>query len=67
MHKAAQALGLAPSQVVMVGDTSLDIRSAKAAGAQAVGVLCGLGMLGDLTQADLILATTADLAAHLLD
>ncbi len=67
VQKAAEALGLAPSQVVMVGDTSLDVRSAKAAGAQAVGVLCGLGMLDDLTQADLILATTADLAAHLLD
>jgi hypothetical protein len=29
-------------------------------------VLCGLGLLEDLEQADLILATTADLAAHLL-
>ncbi|MDH7488441.1 MAG: AI-2E family transporter [Anaerolineae bacterium] len=67
VQKAAEALGLTPSQVVMVGDTSLDIRSAKAAGAQTVGVLCGLGMLGDLMQADLILTTTADLAAHLLD
>jgi len=67
VQKAAQALGLAPSQVVMVGDTALDIRSAKAAGAQAVGVLCGLGMLGDLTQADLLLATTADPAAPLLE
>lgn len=67
VQKAAEALGLAPSQVVMVGDTSLDIRSAKAAGAQAVGVLCGLGMRNDLERADLILATTADLTTHLLD
>ncbi len=67
VRKAAEALGLSPSQVVMVGDTSLDVRSAKAAGAQAVGVLCGLGMLDDLKQADLILTTTADLAQHLLD
>ena len=63
--KAAQALGLPPSQTLMVGDTSLDVKSAKKAGAQAVGVLCGLGMLEDLAQADLILATTSDLAAHL--
>ena len=66
VQKAAEALGLSPAQVVMVGDTSLDVRSAKAAGAQAVGVLCGLGMLDDLKHADLILATTADLAPHLL-
>lgn len=65
MLKAAQALGLSPSQTLMVGDTSLDVKSAKKAGAQAVGVLCGLGMLEDLKQADLILATTSDLAAHL--
>lgn len=67
VQKAAEALGLSPAEVVMVGDTSLDIRSAKAAGAQAVGVLCGLGMLDDLRHADLILATTADLVSHLLD
>jgi predicted PurR-regulated permease PerM/phosphoglycolate phosphatase-like HAD superfamily hydrolase len=65
VQKAALALGLTPAQTLMVGDTSLDVRSAKKAGAQAVGVLCGLGMLEDLTEADLILATTADLAAHL--
>jgi len=65
--KAADALGLPPEQCVLVGDTSPDVRSAKAAGAQAVGVLCGLGLLEDLEQADLILASTADLAAHLLD
>lgn len=65
--KAAEALGLPPEQCLMVGDTSPDVRSAKRAGAQAAGVLCGLGLLEDLEQADLILATTADLAAHLLD
>jgi len=65
VRKAALALGLTPAQTLMVGDTSLDVKSAKKAGAQAVGVLCGLGMLEDLKQADLILATTSDLAAHL--
>lgn len=67
VRKAADALGLPPEQCVLVGDTRPDVRSAKAAGAQAVGVLCGLGMLEDLEQADLILASTSDLAAHLLD
>ncbi len=65
--KAAAALGLRPEQCVLVGDTTPDVRSAKAAGAQAVGVLCGLGLPEDLSQADLILASTADLAAHLMD
>jgi phosphoglycolate phosphatase-like HAD superfamily hydrolase len=65
--KAARALGLSPQETIMVGDTSLDMRSAKAAGAQAVGVLCGLGMVDDLERADLIIAHTSDLAPHLLD
>jgi len=43
------------------------VRSAKAAGAQAVGVLCGMGLLEDLLKADLILASTADLGPYLLD
>jgi len=65
--KAAQALNLPPEQCLMVGDTSPDVRSAKRAGAQAAGVLCGLGTLDDLKSADLILASTADLSSHLLD
>jgi phosphoglycolate phosphatase-like HAD superfamily hydrolase len=64
---AAKALNLPPEQCLMVGDTSPDVRSAKRAGAQAVGVLCGLGVLDDLKNADLILVSTADLASHLLD
>lgn len=66
VRKAAMALGLTPAQTLMVGDTSLDVKSAKKAGAQAVGVLCGLGMLEDLAQADLILATTSDLTPYLI-
>lgn len=65
IRHAANLLGLSPSQCVMVGDTSLDIRSAKAAGAYAIGVLCGFGEREELLRAgaDLVLENTSDLAA----
>ena len=49
----------------MVGDTAVDMRSAKAAGAFAVGVLCGFGEREELLNAgaDLVLEYTSDLAA----
>ena len=47
---AAVRLSLLPEQCVMVGDTGVDVRSAKAAGALAVGVLCGFGERQDLAQ-----------------
>ncbi|MEA3337527.1 MAG: AI-2E family transporter [Chloroflexota bacterium] len=62
---AADQLGVFPDDVVMVGDTLVDIRSAKAAGTLAVGVLCGFGEREDFQQADLVLETTADLAEWL--
>jgi phosphoglycolate phosphatase-like HAD superfamily hydrolase len=62
---AAGRLGIAPKNVVMVGDTEADVRSAQAAGALAVGVLCGFGDRADLKQADLVLAGTAELAEWL--
>jgi phosphoglycolate phosphatase-like HAD superfamily hydrolase len=58
-------LGVAPSHVVMVGDTTADVRAAQSAGALAVGVLCGFGDRADLKRADLVLASTADLAEWL--
>jgi HAD superfamily hydrolase (TIGR01549 family) len=55
--QAIDCLGLAPSHCVMVGDTRVDIVSAKAAGAYAVGVLCGFGEREELLEAgaDLVL------------
>ena len=52
----------------MIGDTTVDIRAGKAAGAQTVGVLCGFGEEGELRRvgADLILPSTADVEAELL-
>ena len=64
---AAQQLDLPPSACLMVGDTTVDIRAGKAAGAQTVGVLCGFGEEIELRRAgaDLILDSTSELPAHL--
>lgn len=66
---AAERLGVEPGTCLMVGDTTVDIRAGRAAGAQTAGVLCGFGTRRELTRAgaDLILATTADLAAVLTE
>jgi HAD superfamily hydrolase (TIGR01549 family) len=58
---AAEQLGVAVERCLMVGDTVVDVRAAKAAGAYAVGVLCGFGERGDLGGADSILENTAEL------
>ena len=65
VRAAARKLGLPLAQCVMVGDTGVDVRAAKAAGALAVGVLCGFGEEADLRSADLVLATTAKLTEWL--
>lgn len=64
---AAQALGMAPEDCVMVGDTIVDIKSGKSAGAQTVAVLCGFGTEKELARvgADLILKTTPDIQSYL--
>lgn len=65
---AAQKMGVAPHHCVMIGDTPVDIRAGKSAGAQTVGVLCGFGTKKELRQqgADLILPATPDLSTILL-
>jgi phosphoglycolate phosphatase len=52
----------------MVGDTTVDIRAARAAGAQSVGVLCGFGERDELERAgaNLILESTAQIPEILL-
>lgn len=40
---AAQKMNVAPENCLMIGDTTVDIRAGKSAGAQTVGVLCGFG------------------------
>jgi phosphoglycolate phosphatase-like HAD superfamily hydrolase len=65
---AAEQMGISPKECVMVGDTTVDIRAGKAAGAQTVGVLCGFGEERELVRfgADMILSTTGLLAEHIL-
>lgn len=59
---AAQKMGVAPEACLMIGDTTVDMRAGKSAGAQTVGVLCGFGEEEELkrTGADLILKSTAE-------
>ena len=65
---AAQKMGVKPEECLMIGDTTVDIRAGKSAGAQTVGVLCGFGEEPELKKqgADVILKTTSDLAGLLL-
>lgn len=48
---AARLLGVSVERCVMVGDTTVDVRSARRAGAWAVAVLCGFGNRGELERA----------------
>jgi HAD superfamily hydrolase (TIGR01509 family) len=65
---AAQKMGVPPEACLMIGDTTVDVRAGKAAGAQTISVLCGFGEEDELRRRnpDLILPSTADLADALL-
>ncbi|HRK89206.1 MAG TPA: HAD family hydrolase [Anaerolineales bacterium] len=64
---AADKLGVAPENCLMIGDTTVDIRAGKSAGAQTVGVLCGFGEEPELRKmgADEILGDTTELVGLL--
>jgi N-acetyl-D-muramate 6-phosphate phosphatase len=66
---AAKTLKVPPENCLMVGDTTVDIRAGRKAGAQTVGVLCGFGEENELRQrgADLILSSTAELVQVLTE
>jgi HAD superfamily hydrolase (TIGR01549 family) len=57
---AARKMGVKPEECLMIGDTTVDIRAGKAAGAQTVGVLCGFGEEKELRDmgANLIISNT---------
>ncbi len=63
VHEAAKQLGVSVRRCLMVGDTTVDIRAAQAAGARSIGVLCGFGSREGLERAgaDRILETTGEL------
>jgi len=60
---AAQKMSVSPENCLMIGDTTVDIRAGKAAGAQTVGVLCGFGEESELKNfgADAIIEDTTKL------
>jgi phosphoglycolate phosphatase-like HAD superfamily hydrolase len=60
---AAERLGVPAETCLMIGDTKVDIRAGRAAGAQTIGVLCGFGAEEELIKAGahLLLKSTADL------
>jgi phosphoglycolate phosphatase len=64
---AAERMGVDPAACLMIGDTTIDVRTGLAAGAQTIGVLCGFGTQRDLKEAGagLILRTTSDLLSVL--
>jgi phosphoglycolate phosphatase-like HAD superfamily hydrolase len=64
---AARALAVPPTRCAMVGDTTVDIKSARRAGAFAVAVLCGFGERDELERAGahLVLSSPVDLPAAL--
>lgn len=66
---AAQQMGVNARECLMIGDTTVDMRAGKSAGAQTVGVLCGFGEEPELIKkgADMILKTTSELANLLLN
>lgn len=69
IQKAAEEMGVRPEECLMIGDTTVDIRAGRAAGAQTAGLLCGFGQEEELRRAgaDIILPTPFDLIRVLLD
>jgi phosphoglycolate phosphatase len=67
IRQAAERLGVPPEGCVMVGDTTVDVRSARRAGAKAVAVTCGFGERAELERAgaDVVLDSVSDVASLL--
>ncbi len=68
IYWVAQQMGVRAENCLMIGDTTVDIRAGKSAGAQTVGVLCGFGEREELIRkgADLIIESTPQMAGILL-
>ncbi len=60
---AAQKMNVLPENCLMIGDTTVDIRAGRSAGAQTAGVLCGFGEEAELRKmgADMIVEITPEL------
>jgi predicted PurR-regulated permease PerM/phosphoglycolate phosphatase-like HAD superfamily hydrolase len=57
----AEQLRLEPNQLLMVSDTDVNLRAARAMGMATAGVLSGLSMVAELQDADLILDSVVNL------
>jgi HAD superfamily hydrolase (TIGR01549 family) len=60
---AAGQMKIAPENIVMIGDTTVDILAGKRAGAQTIGLLCGFGKEKELLKAgaDLVVKDLVEL------
>ena len=69
VRKAAQLLGVQVNSCLMVGDTTMDMRSARRAKARAIGVLTGYDERDELNRAgaEQVLASAAELVEYLRD
>jgi phosphoglycolate phosphatase-like HAD superfamily hydrolase len=69
IHLAARGLDVPVGHCLMVGDTPVDVRAARRAGAWACGVLCGYGERAELERAGahVVLEHTHQLAGLLAD
>jgi N-acetyl-D-muramate 6-phosphate phosphatase len=67
IYWAAEKMGVKANECLMIGDTTVDMRAGKSAGAQTVGVLCGFGERPELERlgANLILESTPELVGVL--
>jgi HAD superfamily hydrolase (TIGR01549 family) len=67
IRHAARLLGVPVERCVMVGDTTVDVKAARRAGAWAVAVLCGFGEREELERAGahVVLAHTSYLSSLL--
>jgi len=67
VQRAAEELELSPERCIVIGDTSMDIRAGKRAGALTVGVLSGFGEAHWLKRhdPDLIVGTAIELLQQL--
>jgi len=67
IREAARRLDVPVERSVMVGDTTMDVKSARRAGAKSVGVCCGFGKRDELegADADVVLECISDLLSVL--
>ena len=67
IHYAAETMAVPPEDILVIGDTTVDMQAATAAGAQALGVLCGFGTEHELRASGAvhICETTSDVLAVL--